>query len=111
MFSMAPVDRSSRQYTSSPRCKCLSARCEPMKPAPPVIKTFISFSLFSSYWSRRYFQGGSAGVQELMIEGFNVADQPPPRQSGSDVQSAPRAHFGSGAGPCDQIIDCFGDAI
>src|ERR1700730_17469097 len=37
MFSIVPVDRSSITYTSSPRCRYASDKCEPIKPAPPVI--------------------------------------------------------------------------
>ena len=39
MLSMLPVDRSSRTMTSSPRAEQASARCEPMNPAPPVMRT------------------------------------------------------------------------
>src|SRR5438105_10631858 len=39
MFSMLPVDRSSMTNTSSPRLRYVSARCDPMKPDPPVIRT------------------------------------------------------------------------
>ena len=39
MLSIEPVDRSSSTKTSSPRASSASARCEPMKPAPPVMKT------------------------------------------------------------------------
>src|SRR5437588_10712424 len=39
MFSMLPVDRSSMTKTSSPRPRYVSARCDPMKPDPPVIRT------------------------------------------------------------------------
>src|SRR5437588_11569459 len=39
MFSMLPVDRSSITKTSSPRPRYVSARCDPMKPDPPVIRT------------------------------------------------------------------------
>src|SRR4030095_9573945 len=41
MFSSRPVDRSSRTATSSPRSRRASARCDPMKPAPPVIRARI----------------------------------------------------------------------
>src|SRR6267378_3434312 len=39
MFSIVPVDKSSITYTSSPRCRYASDKCEPIKPAPPVIST------------------------------------------------------------------------
>src|SRR5262245_61249630 len=39
MLSSLPVERSSRTSTSSPRSRRASARCDPMKPAPPVINT------------------------------------------------------------------------
>src|SRR5581483_1502348 len=38
-FSRLPVEPLSMQMTWSPRFKKLSHRCEPMKPAPPVIST------------------------------------------------------------------------
>ena len=41
MFSIEPVERSSMTYTSSPSDRSRSARCEPTKPAPPVIRTLI----------------------------------------------------------------------
>src|SRR5580704_5006639 len=37
MFSMLPVERSSTTSTVQPRSSRASARCDPMKPAPPVI--------------------------------------------------------------------------
>ena len=37
MLSIEPVDRSSRTATSWPRSRSRSARCDPMKPAPPVM--------------------------------------------------------------------------
>src|SRR5262249_42338337 len=43
MLSIEPVERSSITCTSSPRSSSRSAKCEPTKPAPPVIKTFIPF--------------------------------------------------------------------
>src|SRR5438045_3117550 len=39
MFSKLPVERSSMMKTSSPRSRQASERCEPIKPAPPVIRT------------------------------------------------------------------------
>src|SRR5216684_9144977 len=39
MFSMLPVDRSSRMKTSWFFFSRASARCDPKNPAPPVIKT------------------------------------------------------------------------
>src|SRR5947209_1187082 len=39
MFSMLPVERSSITKTSSPRSMYASERCDPIKPAPPVINT------------------------------------------------------------------------
>src|SRR5690242_17749294 len=38
MFSTLPVERLSRRTTRSPRSRSRSARCEPIKPAPPVIR-------------------------------------------------------------------------
>src|SRR5438552_1156368 len=43
MLSMEPVERSSMQKTSSPRATYASERCEPMKPAPPVMRTRKTF--------------------------------------------------------------------
>jgi hypothetical protein len=37
MFSMLPVERSSTTSTVHPRSRRASAKCDPMKPAPPVI--------------------------------------------------------------------------
>src|SRR4051812_5770526 len=36
---MLPVERSSMTMTSSPRSRYASERCDPIKPAPPVINT------------------------------------------------------------------------
>jgi len=41
MFFFEPVERLSRIMTLSPRAMRASARCEPMKPAPPVMKARI----------------------------------------------------------------------
>src|SRR5438105_1701622 len=41
-FWIEPVDRSSITDTVQPSFKQRSARCDPIKPAPPVIRTFIS---------------------------------------------------------------------
>src|SRR5271165_6376107 len=41
-LSMLPVERSSSTDTSSPRSRYVSARCDPMNPAPPVMSTRIS---------------------------------------------------------------------
>jgi hypothetical protein len=37
-LSTAPVERSSRTRTSCPSARSLSERCDPMKPAPPVMR-------------------------------------------------------------------------
>ena len=37
-FSSRPVDKSSSTTTLSPRSRSRSLRCEPMKPAPPVMR-------------------------------------------------------------------------
>src|SRR5829696_1539352 len=39
MFPIEPVDRLSSTKTSSPRSSSASDRCEPIKPAPPVMRT------------------------------------------------------------------------
>src|SRR5436190_9880554 len=39
MFSKLPVERSSMTKTSSPRSSIASERCDPMNPAPPVMRT------------------------------------------------------------------------
>src|SRR4029450_13881776 len=43
MLSIEPVDKLSRTNTSSPRSSSASDRCEPTKPAPPVIRTRINY--------------------------------------------------------------------
>ena len=40
MLSIAPVERLSSTVTSWPAASSASARCDPMKPAPPVMKAF-----------------------------------------------------------------------
>ena len=52
MLSMLPVDRSSSTSTLSPRSNSRSERWEPMKPAPPEMKTFM-VTLAPSAFSRR----------------------------------------------------------
>jgi hypothetical protein len=37
-FSLRPLERSSRMRTAWPSAARLSARCEPMKPQPPVTR-------------------------------------------------------------------------
>src|SRR5439155_702179 len=41
-FSTRPVERSSSTVTSCPAARSASARCDPMKPAPPVISAFTA---------------------------------------------------------------------
>ena len=41
MLAIEPVDRSSTRISRWPSASRRSARCEPMKPAPPVISTFM----------------------------------------------------------------------
>src|SRR5438477_9580034 len=41
MLRSEPVDRSSMPVTRSPRAISASARCDPMNPAPPVIRYLI----------------------------------------------------------------------
>src|SRR3954454_17317198 len=41
MLSSEPVETSSRTNTSQPFSSSRSERCEPMKPAPPVISAFL----------------------------------------------------------------------
>src|SRR5262245_53326879 len=45
MLSNEPVDRLSSTSTSCPRAMSASERCDPMKPAPPVIRAFTSGSV------------------------------------------------------------------
>ena len=42
MFALRPVERLSSTTTSSPRSSSASTRLEPMKPAPPVTRTFTT---------------------------------------------------------------------
>ena len=46
MFSFFPVERSSIMMTWYPRLNSSSVRCEPIKPAPPVIATLFIISSF-----------------------------------------------------------------
>src|SRR5262245_61677455 len=48
MLSNEPVDRLSSTSTSCPRAMSASERCDPMKPAPPVIRAFTSASVLES---------------------------------------------------------------
>src|SRR5947208_2521260 len=51
MFSIDPVERSSRACTRWPRAISSSARCDPMNPAPPVIRYRIGRTLEDT-WAR-----------------------------------------------------------
>src|SRR5215813_8099608 len=53
MFSVEPVERSSTILTSSPRARRRSAKCDPIKPAPPVIRTFIALPICYRFNSRQ----------------------------------------------------------
>src|SRR5690242_9628552 len=56
MFSMLPVERSSTTSTVHPCSRRASDRCEPMKPAPPVISALdmlVPLMLFGHRWSKR----------------------------------------------------------
>src|SRR6266550_7175089 len=48
IFCRLPVERSSRTTTSSPRASRASARCDPMNPAPPVMRVFMEVSSYAS---------------------------------------------------------------
>src|SRR5690625_4695028 len=53
-----PVDRSSRTVTRWERSSSSSTRCPPIKPAPPVTKTFIGgfYSVIQSRVNHNYMQ-------------------------------------------------------
>src|SRR5438105_14719541 len=65
MLSMEPVERSSMQKTSSPRATYASERCEPMKPAPPVMRTRKTF--FSPSFKRGAADSAPRGVGVLRL--------------------------------------------
>src|ERR1051325_11255655 len=55
-FSRVPVDPLSMQMTWSPRFRKLSQRCEPMKPAPPVIRTLAIASSYGKIGEAHFSQ-------------------------------------------------------
>src|ERR1035441_8933083 len=59
--------------TSSPRLRCRSARCDPMKPAPPVMSTFIVALRLMSLSQRRNvcdLRPSTGGSQARIIAGL-----------------------------------------
>ena len=53
MFSIEPVERLSRMSTSCPCSSSASARCDPMNPAPPVMKALTIVFLSAEVANRR----------------------------------------------------------
>src|SRR6266536_4920413 len=82
MLSMLPVERSSMTKTSSPRLRYASLRCEPMKPAPPVIRIRkpVSVSRFLSKAKLVYhapdFTGGLPGPPAKQRQRFRRRSTP-----------------------------------
>src|ERR1700674_3778342 len=94
IFFTEPVDRSSRTETRSPRSTKRSARCEPINPAPPVIRMFMKFpcrkilqartahwTVFDHYMSRQstsYCKPGADGKVSciLQLQGGRPETQP-----------------------------------
>jgi hypothetical protein len=56
-FSLLPVEKLSRQTTEFPEFKRDSTRFEPIKPAPPVTNTLLSFKIRSiSNLKKQYYK-------------------------------------------------------
>jgi len=74
MFVRDPVDMLSRIVTVSPRAIRASARCEPMKPAPPVmnarIETVYLLSPRVKGWLGFYAGGSQKSARRLGYEKF-----------------------------------------
>src|SRR3954467_8137649 len=80
MFSIDPVERSSRTCTWSPPSSSLSQRCEPMKPAPPVIRKRIRAMVF-----------GECEADSLTADGRDYRDPADrPQLQPADVYEEPR---------------------
>ena len=77
MLSIDPVDRLSRTNTSSPRSRSASERCDPTKPAPPVISTRID-SVLTLQWRGA---AARAPASRCGVSGCGRAALPPDRPS------------------------------
>src|SRR5215204_4080041 len=98
MLSKEPVERSSMQKTSSPRETYKSVRCDPMKPAPPVIKTRkLSYPLSSSPPARRRSAGGGTLSDATLRVSLGPRRLPPGRR-------APRLVAGSACAGSGQLL-------
>src|SRR5438034_5390925 len=64
MFSKLPVERSSMTTTSSPRSSIASERCDPMNPAPPVMRTRMNGE-----------ERSTSAAQEALVQPADVAHQ------------------------------------
>src|SRR5439155_7311479 len=64
MFSKLPVERSSMTKTSSPRSSIASERCDPMNPAPPVMRTRMNGE-----------ERSTSAAQEALVQPADVAHQ------------------------------------
>src|SRR3954454_25263854 len=94
MLSIAPVERSSSTLTLWPRASSSSERCEPMKPAPPVIR--MRMGGMSSGWAGSWSVGSAllhpaarAAAPDLGALGQGGAlPQAPERTAAADLRGA-----------------------
>jgi hypothetical protein len=77
MFRRLPVDRSSKTVTLRPSARYASARCEPMNPAPPVMRTdfvFDTCALLLGCEDTREDAGASTAVTATAVFTAEIAE-------------------------------------
>src|SRR5215212_5294341 len=116
---MLPVERSSMMKTSSPRWRYASARCDPMNPAPPVMRTRKPAPLDASveaddirdqtFFGVRRMREGAPALRECVSQ-RGIGEQPPQpgRESGVVIRGggdAALADFVPVAAPLDDLAE------
>src|SRR5258706_3547959 len=76
MFSRVPVEPLSMQSTWSPRWRKLSHRCEPMKPAPPVMR-ILAISPADGIIAEAELSQVVGVVDVPAVEDHGLFEQPP----------------------------------
>ena len=85
-LSIEPVDRSSRMCTRSPCASNASARCDPMNPAPPVMRYRMAKSLLPLVVAPPY--GRPLPLRPARAEAADASEGPSSIESGSPGRRA-----------------------
>ena len=112
MLSIEPVDRSSTTCTSWPAASRASDRCEPMKPAPPVIRTRMQVHLENA--ATAAVTSASAAGGERRMQRQRQDARAVTRSATGHVRGRPHGCGGlprNGHGVVDQRLDARGAQV